>query len=182
MKIKSLKLLDAFLSEPEKYSDNRGIFSETYNKKKLSNILKKEINFVQDNHSSSCKNVLRGLHFQKKPKSQGKLIKVIRGKIYDVIVDIRKSSGTFMQWEGIELSSENNTQIWIPEGFAHGFLALCDNTEVVYKVTQYYDPKFEYSIRYNDPKLHISWPKTSEYIISEKDKNADFLSEKILFE
>ena len=87
-----------------------------------------------------------------------------------------------MQWEGIELSSENNTQIWIPEGFAHGFLALCDNTEVVYKVTQYYDPKFEYSIRYNDPKLNISWPKTSEYIISEKDKNADFLSEKILFE
>ena len=122
------------------------------------------------------------MHFQQKPKSQGKLIKVIHGKIYDVIVDIRKSSKTFMQWEGIELSSEKNIQIWIPEGFAHGFLVLSDIAEVVYKVTDYYDPMYEYSIRHNDPKLNISWPKTSEYIVSKKDSCADFLSEKILFE
>jgi len=184
MNIKSLKLNNAFIVEPEIHSDNRGYFCESYNKKKLSNTLKKEITFVQDNYSLSNKNVLRGLHFQKKPKAQGKLIKVTNGKIYDVIVDIRKSSSTFMQWEGIELSSENNCQIWIPEGFAHGFLALTDKTEVIYKVTEYYDPNFECTIRYNDPKLNVVWPeiKDAEYVISENDRKANFLSEKILFE
>ena len=182
MKITNLKLCDAFMLEPEKFSDDRGFFSEIYNKKKLSKVLNKDINFVQDNYSFSRKNVLRGLHFQKNPKSQGKLIRVIKGKIFDVIVDIRKSSETFMQWEGIELSSEIKNQIWIPEGFAHGFLALSDKTEVVYKVTEYYDPNFECTIRYNDPKLNIIWPKVAEYVISEKDRSADYLSEKILFE
>lgn len=182
MNIINLKLKDAFLIEPNFYSDIRGSFCEDYNKKEFSKIIGKEINFVQDNYSVSNKNVLRGLHFQKNPKPQGKLIKILQGEIFDVIVDIRKSSETFMQWEGIHLSSKEKKQIWIPEGFAHGFLALTDLSEVTYKVTNYYDPKFECTIRYDDPDLCINWPIKSKYIVSEKDINGILSSEIILFE
>jgi len=182
MNITNLKLKDALLIEQNFYPDMRGCFSEDYNKKKFSKIIGKEVNFVQDNYSLSNKNVLRGLHFQKNPKAQAKLIKVLQGEIFDVIVDIRKSSKTFMQWEGIYLSSKDRKQIWIPEGFAHGFLALTDSTEVAYKVTNYYDPKFECIIRYDDPELDIKWPVRSKYNVSEKDTNGIFSSEIISFE
>ena len=177
-----LKLQDALLIQPEIFSDNRGCFSESYNKKNFSEIFGKDINFVQDNYSKSKKNVLRGMHFQVNPKSQGKLIEVISGEIFDVILDIRKSSKTFMQWEGIKLSSNTKKQIWIPSGFAHGFLTLSDSAELHYKVTDYYDSNLENTIRYDDPKLSIDWPKTSEYILSKKDKEAKSLQENTLFE
>jgi dTDP-4-dehydrorhamnose 3,5-epimerase len=182
MNIKNFRLKGAILIEPKTYKDDRGFFSEVYNQDDFSKIIGKKVNFVQDNYSKSKKNVLRGLHYQKNPKAQGKLIKVVSGEIFDVIVDIRKSSKTFKCWEGIELSSESNKQIWIPEGFAHGFLALTDLAEVVYKVTEYYSPEYECSIRYDDPKLNIDWPKKSNYFLSEKDKDAGFLEENTLFE
>ena len=182
MNIKNFKLKDALLIEPEIYSDERGCFFESYNKKKFSNFIGEEINFVQDNYSESSKNVLRGIHYQLSPKAQGKLIKVISGEIYDVIVDIRRLSSTFMQWEGIRLSSRHKKQIWIPKGFAHGFLTLSDYAEVSYKVTEYYDPKLERTIRFDDPELNIGWPKTSKLILSEKDKNGNFLRDISSFE
>ena len=182
MNIQNLQLKDALLIEPKIYSDERGCFLESYNKKEFSKIVGKEITFVQDNYSESQKNVLRGMHFQVNPEAQGKLIKVISGEIYDVLVDIRRSSSTFMQWEGVNLSSNCKKQIWVPEGFAHGFLTLSDVAEVSYKVTEYYNPEFESTIRYDDPDLKIDWPKTPEYILSEKDKQAKFLQENTLFE
>jgi len=182
MNIQNLKLKDALLIEPEIYSDERGFFLESYNKKEFSKIVGKEITFVQDNYSKSQKNVLRGMHFQINPEAQGKLIKVISGEIYDVIVDIRRSSSTFMEWEGINLSSSCKKQIWIPRGFAHGFLTLSDVAEVSYKVTEYYNPDLESTIRYDDSDLRIDWPKVSKYILSEKDSTAKFLKENTLFE
>ena len=182
MNIINCKLNDVLLIESEIYSDTRGCFFESYNKNKFSKMVGKDITFVQDNFSKSKKNVLRGLHFQVNPMAQGKLIKVISGEIFDVIVDIRRSSSTFMQWEGIKLSSAQKKQIWIPVGFAHGFLTLSDFAEVAYKVTEYYDPKFEVIIRYDDPKLNINWPKTSEYILSDKDREGKLLKENIFFE
>ena len=182
MKSENLQLNGAFLIKPEIYSDNRGCFYESYNKNKFSKIIGRDVNFVQDNYSKSKKNVLRGLHFQKSPKSQGKLIKVLSGEIFDVIVDIRKSSKTFKKWQGISLSSESMDQIWIPEGFAHGFLTLSNFAEVIYKVTEFYDPNLESFVRYDDPDLMIDWPKTSNYILSKKDKEANFLMENTLFD
>ena len=169
MNIQNLKLKDALLIEPKIYSDERGCFLESYNKKEFSKIVGKEITFVQDNYSESQKNVLRGMHFQVNPEAQGKLIKVISGEIYDVLVDIRRSSSTFMQWEGVNLSSNCKKQI-------------SDVAKVSYKVTAYYNPKYENAIRYDDPDLAIDWPKTSEYILSEKDKQAKSVKENTLFE
>ena len=182
MKSENLQLNGAFLIKSEIYSDNRGYFYESYNKNKFSKIIGRDVNFVQDNYSKSKINVLRGLHYQKSPKAQGKLIKVLSGEIFDVIVDIRKSSKTFKKWQGISLSSESMDQIWIPEGFAHGFLTLSNCAEVIYKVTEFYDPNLESSIRYDDPDLMIDWPKTSNYILSKKDKEANFLMENTLFD
>jgi dTDP-4-dehydrorhamnose 3,5-epimerase len=182
MSIKNFKLNDALLIESEVYADERGYFFESYNTNKFSKIVGKEITFVQENNSKSKKNVLRGLHYQLNPKAQGKLIKVISGDIYDVIVDIRRSSSTFLQWEGIKLSSIEKKQIWIPSGFAHGFLTLSDFAEVSYKVTEYYDPRSEAIIRYDDPKISIDWPKSSEYILSDKDKEGKLIEDNVLFE
>lgn len=182
MSIKNFKLNDALLIESELYADKRGYFFESYNANKFSKIIGKDITFVQENNSKSKKNVLRGLHYQLNPKAQGKLIKVISGDIYDVIVDIRRSSSTFLQWEGIKLSSIEKKQIWIPSGFAHGFLTLSDFAEVSYKVTEYYDPRSEAIIRYDDPKIGIDWPKSSEYILSDKDKEGKLIEDNVLFE
>jgi dTDP-4-dehydrorhamnose 3,5-epimerase len=182
MSIKNFKLNDALLIESELYEDKRGYFFESYNANKFSKIVGKDITFVQENNSKSKKNVLRGLHYQLNPKAQGKLIKVISGDIYDVIVDIRRSSSTFLQWEGIKLSSIEKKQIWIPSGFAHGFLTLSDFAEVSYKVTEYYDPRSEAIIRYDDPKISIDWPKSSEYILSDKDKEGKLIEDNVLFE
>ncbi|MGC8742918.1 MAG: dTDP-4-dehydrorhamnose 3,5-epimerase [Verrucomicrobiia bacterium] len=160
-----------FIIEPAVFSDERGFFMEAYNCKEFSELGINTI-FVQDNHSKSIKGVIRGLHFQKK-HPQAKLIRVANGTIYDVAVDLRKDSPTFGKWYGIELSSENKKQIYIPQGFAHGFLTLSEEADVLYKASDYYHPEDEYGIIWNDPDLNITWPinKIDALIISSKDKS-----------
>ena len=153
--------------EPKVYGDDRGFFMEVYNKEEF---MKNGVNveFIQDNHSKSQKGVMRALHFQKK-YPQGKLIRVAQGKVYDVVVDLRKDSATYGQWHGVELSAENRKMIYLPVGFAHGFVALEDNTEFLYKCTEVYHPEDEGGIIWNDPDLNIKWPIDFEPILSEKD-------------
>lgn len=155
-----------FIIKPLIFKDDRGFFYESYNKKDFFELGITE-EFVQDNHSKSQKNVLRGLHFQKN-YPQGKLIRVIKGKIYDVVVDLRKESSAFGKWFGVELSGKNKYMLYIPKGFAHGFLTLEDRTEVLYKTTDYYNPEDESGIIWNDEKLDIDW-KFKEYSIDEKN-------------
>jgi dTDP-4-dehydrorhamnose 3,5-epimerase len=178
MNVQETYIKDLLILKPEIYKDNRGWFMESFNQNTFNIILKKfgqkpQI-FVQDNHSLSNKGVLRGLHYQKFPYGQGKLIRVIQGKIWDVAVDIRPDSPTFKKWVGIEISGINRIQFWIPPGFAHGFIALEDNTHLVYKVTEYYVPEFEETIMWNDSELAIDWPikKQKSIILSVKDRNA----------
>lgn len=156
--------------EPEIHLDARGYFTESYNQKDMQEA-GLNVNFVQDNQSGSVKGVLRGLHYQKE-HPQGKLVRVIRGRVYDVAVDIRRGSVTYGKWFGIELSEENRKQLYIPEGFAHGFLVLSENAEFCYKCTDFYYPGDEGGIAWNDPTLGIQWPEMEgEYQLSEKDKN-----------
>lgn len=165
---------DLIVIEPKLIKDNRGWFSETYNNQ-LFKINGVNVMFVQDNHSFSLnKGVLRGLHFQNEPKAQTKLVRCTRGSIWDVAVDLRKTSSTYLKWFGIELSSSNHKMLLIPQGFAHGFITLEDNTEVQYKVDNFYDKSLDRSIKYNDSTIGIKWP-LNEYTLSEKDKNAPLL-------
>ncbi len=160
---------DLIVFVPKKFEDSRGYFFESFNQSKFNEIVGKDVLFVQDNESLSAKNVLRGLHFQTPPTAQGKLVRVVSGAVFDVAVDLRKNSPTFGKWHGELLSEENNKLMWIPEGFAHGFLSLEDNTKFLYKCTNYYSPGNEQTILWNDPLINIDW-KISEPIISEKDK------------
>lgn len=164
------KIKDVILIKPKMFNDERGCFSETYN---LVDFKKNGINvdFVQDNYSKSCAKVLRGLHYQKAPYTQAKLIKCIKGKILDIAVDIRPESSTFKQYVKIELSSESNYQLFIPEGFAHGFVVKSLEAEVLYKVSNYYNPESECGIFWADKTLNIDWGINFEPILSEKDKN-----------
>lgn len=169
MKFVPTTLRDAFIVEPQVFGDNRGFFLETYSKKdfKKAGI---ETEFIQDNHSMSAKKgVLRGLHFQKQPHTQTKLVRVTKGSVYDVIVDLRKESETFGKWEGFELSAKNFKMLYVPEGFAHGFCTLEDNTEFLYKAGAFYNPESEGGIIWNDPTLNINWP-INEPVLSDKDK------------
>ena len=154
---------------PKAYSDNRGSFFESWNKKTFNELLDVNYDFVQDNHSISVEGTLRGLHYQL-PNPQGKLVRVISGEIFDVIVDIRESSSTFGQWCGVNLSSDNMKQIWIPPGFAHGFLALSSKAEVLYKTTDHRHKENEKTIIWNDKDISIEWPATKKVIVSEKDQ------------
>lgn len=181
MKATPTKIPDVWLLEPEVFGDERGFFLESYNKKVFQEQLGINPNFVQDNHSRSRKNVLRGLHYQIK-QPQGKLVRVVLGTIYDVAVDLRKSSPTFQQWVGVELSSESKGQLWVPEGFAHGFLVLSQFAEVLYKTTDYYKSQQERSLLWNDPDLAISWPLKEEPLLSTKDKAGQTLQEAEVFE
>ena len=167
MKVIKTKLEDCLIIQPNIYKDDRGYFLETFNSSKYMSIAGIKYRFVQDNHSFSKKNVLRGLHFQKE-NPQGKLVSVISGEVFDVAVDIRKDSKTFGQWKSVILSSENKTQFWIPPGFAHGFVVLSDFANFVYKCTDYYDPKDEETIVWNDPSININWPVENP-VLSEKD-------------
>ena len=177
MKVTPLMLPEVLLIEPKVFKDERGFFFESFHQKKFEEILKKTVKFVQDNHSRSSKGVLRGLHYQRPPMAQGKLIRVVRGEVFDAAVDIRRESETFGKWVGERLSSDNKKQLWIPEGFAHGFLTLSDTTEVLYKTTNYYSPEHEGSIRFDDPAISIDWPiKPSELKLSEKDLKGGTLS------
>lgn len=163
------KLKDCLIIKPNVFEDDRGFFLETFNTDRYIKLAKINTPFVQDNHSHSKKGVLRGLHFQKN-KPQGKLVRVIKGEVYDVAVDIRKDSPTFGQWEGVILSEKNKTQFWVPPGFAHGFIVLSDTADFEYKCTDYYDPDDEGCILWNDPDLAISWP-IDEPTLSIKDAN-----------
>ena len=175
MKKIATNLDGVFVLEPKVFGDERGFFMETYNKQAWLDLGLPDIDFVQDNHSKSSKGVLRGLHYQN-PMPQGKLVRVISGAVYDVAVDIRKESPTFGEWFGHELSADNKKQLWIPPGLAHGFLALEDETELVYKCTDYYSPKNELVLAWNDPRISIKWPKMSDnYTLSKKDSSGMLL-------
>lgn len=159
--------------QPKVFKDNRGYFFEVFKKEQYQKLLGIEYEFVQDNYSHSRRDVLRGLHFQRE-NPQGKLVRVVNGKVFDVAVDIRKDSLTYGKWIGVILSEENKTQLWIPPGFAHGFLVLSDFADFEYKCTNYYDPLSEECLLWNDPTLNISWP-ISNPILSEKDKSGKVL-------
>jgi dTDP-4-dehydrorhamnose 3,5-epimerase len=170
MKVTPTAIPDVLIIEPKVFGDERGFFYESYNRKALQEATGLDINFVQDNHSKSTQGVLRGLHYQLPPKAQGKLVRVVRGEVFDVAVDIRKSSPTFGRWVGDILSAENKKQLWIPQGFAHGFLTLSETAEFLYKTTDYYSPEYERSIRWDDPVLGIQWPLKTAPCVSNKDK------------
>ncbi len=174
MKVIKTKLDGVLVIEPQTFEDKRGFFLESFNKDKYVQAGIK-FDFVQDNHSSSTRGVLRGLHFQKN-KPQGKLVRVVRGEVFDVVVDLRKDSSTFSQWESIILTEKNKLQFWVPPGFAHGFVVLSDIADFEYKCTDYYDPSDERSLFWNDPNLNIQWPIDNPKL-SEKDANAPLLAD-----
>jgi len=170
MKIRHSKLKGCVIIEPRVFGDDRGFFLETFQAARYKQEAGIDLPFVQDNHSRSARGVLRGLHFQK-TKPQGKLVRVVRGEVYDVAVDIRKGSATFGEWEGVILSEENKKQFWVPPGFAHGFVVLSDTADFEYKCTDYYDPSDEGSILWSDPDLDIPWPIANP-VLSTKDESA----------
>ena len=180
MKVTPTKIPDVLIIEPKVFGDERGFFFESFNKKAFAEATGITAEFVQDNHSKSARGVLRGLHYQIK-QAQGKLVRVTSGEVLDVAVDIRKSSDTFGQWVGIILSAENKRQLWIPPGFAHGFIVLSESAEFLYKTTDYYAPEYERCIRWDDADLAVDWQYADEPLVSEKDaqgtsfKEADFL-------
>lgn len=172
MKVIDTKFPDVKIIEPNVFGDERGFFMETWQQKKFEELVTgKPTVFVQDNHSKSKKGILRGLHYQTE-NTQGKLVRVISGEVFDVAVDIRKNSPTFGQWVGVYLSAENKRQLWIPEGFAHGFYVTSDEAEFVYKCTDYYNPTTEYSILWCDESIGINWPYVETPILSQKDQLA----------
>jgi dTDP-4-dehydrorhamnose 3,5-epimerase len=171
---------DVLIIEPRMYGDARGFFYESFNEESFKQATDLSVQFVQDNHSRSAKGVLRGLHYQIK-QPQGKLVRVVRGRVFDVALDIRKSSPHFGQWAGVELTEDNHRQLWVPPGFAHGFLVLSDSADFLYKTTEYYAPEHERSILWNDPALAIHWPSESPPILSTKDQQASFLADAQVF-
>ncbi|MFQ0972093.1 dTDP-4-dehydrorhamnose 3,5-epimerase [Gilliamella sp. ESL0232] len=175
MEVISTNIADVKIIKPKVFGDERGFFLETFEQKRYQEMLGIELNFVQDNHSRSQKDVLRGLHFQKE-NPQGKLVRVVRGEVFDVAVDIRKYSPTYGKWVGVTLTEENKTQLWIPPGLAHGFAVLSDIADFEYKCTNYYDPKSEGCLLWNDPTVNISWP-ISNPLLSAKDKLGKKLQE-----
>jgi len=170
MKISHTKLKGCVIIEPHVFGDERGFFLETFQAVRYEQEAGIDLPFFQDNHSRSARGVLRGLHFQK-TKPQGKLVRVVRGEVYDVAVDIRKGSATFGEWEGNILSEDNKKQVWVPPGFAHGFIVLSETADFEYKCTDYYDPNDEGCILWNDPDLGIPWPVANP-VLSTKDENA----------
>ncbi|WP_312072909.1 dTDP-4-dehydrorhamnose 3,5-epimerase [Atlantibacter sp.] len=171
MNIISTEIPEVLIFEPKVFGDSRGFFFESFNKKIFDEAVNRNVEFVQDNHSLSSKGVLRGLHYQIEPFAQGKLVRCIEGEVFDVAVDIRVSSPTYGKWVGVNLSADNHRQLWIPEGFAHGFLTLSDRAQFVYKTTNYYHPQSDRGIIWNDQDININWPSIDIPInLSEKDK------------
>jgi dTDP-4-dehydrorhamnose 3,5-epimerase len=179
MKVIPCDIPDVLILEPKVFGDDRGFFLESFNQQRFNEVVGQQIVFVQDNHSRSSKGVLRGLHYQLQ-HSQGKLVRVVSGEIYDVVVDIRRGSPTFGKWVGEVLTASCKKQIWVPAGFAHGFLVLSESAEVLYKTTDYYYPEHERSIAWNDPTLNIKWPLDGAPIVSAKDaKGCAFLEAEV---
>jgi dTDP-4-dehydrorhamnose 3,5-epimerase len=180
MKATPLAIPDVVLIEPKVFGDERGFFFESFNQARFEEAIGKPAQFVQDNHSRSARNVLRGLHYQIQ-QPQGKLVRVVQGEVFDVAVDLRQSSKTFGQWVGEILSADNKRQVWIPEGFAHGFVVLSDTAEFLYKTTDYYAPAHERCILWNDTALRIEWPKGIQPILSAKDAQGSTFTEAEVF-
>ncbi len=175
--------LDAVVLDTTVLSDDRGFFYESYSKSRFEAATGLDQEFVQDNHSRSVKGVLRGLHYQLPRMAQGKLVRVVQGAVLDVAVDIRRSSPTYLEWIGVELTEDNHKQLWVPPGFAHGFLALSDKADLLYKVTEYYSPQHDRGIRWDDPDIGIDWPDVGiDPILSHKDAEAPFLRNAEIFE
>ena len=182
MKAVATALPDVLVIEPKVFGDARGFFFESFNQRAFEDATGLNVNFVQDNHSRSAKGVLRGLHYQIQ-QPQGKLVRVVRGSVFDVAVDIRKSSLNFGQWVGVELSEDNHRQLWVPPGFAHGFLVTSDSAEFLYKTTDYYAPEFERSIAWDDPAIGVIWPLAGVAPnLSAKDRAGSLLSNAQAFE
>ena len=175
MKATPLAIPEVILFEPRAFEDERGLFFESFNQREFEAAVGHPVTFVQDNHSISRKGVLRGLHFQRPPFAQGKLVRVVHGAAFDVAVDIRQGSPTYGRWVGETLSAQNRRQLWVPEGFAHGFIALEDGTEFLYKTTNFYDRASEGAVRWDDPTIGIAWPMGAP-LLSEKDAQAPALS------
>ena len=170
MKVIPTAISDVLIIEPKVFGDDRGFFFESFNQKAFNELTGLDVQFVQDNHSRSAKNVLRGLHYQLPPKAQGKLVRAVVGEVFDVAVDIRKDSPTFGKWVGEILSADNKRQLWIPPGFAHGFLVLSEAAEFLYKTTDYYAPELERSIAWDDPEVAVCWPMSGLPVVSAKDR------------
>ena len=181
MKVLETEITGVLIIEPKVFGDERGFFLESYNKRKFEEKIGISPDFVQDNHSRSAKGVLRGLHYQIK-NPQGKLVRVTYGKVFDVAVDLRRSSRSFGKWFGAELSAENKKQMWIPQGFAHGFVVLSDTAEFLYKTTDYYSPEYERCIRWDDGDLSIDWKFSGTPLVSDKDAKGLAFKEADLFE
>lgn len=175
MQVTNTRIDGVKIIQPKVFGDARGFFLETFEKKRYQEMLKIDLDFVQDNHSRSSKGVLRGLHFQKL-NPQGKLVRVVRGEVFDVVVDIRKGSPTYGAWEGVVLSEENKTQFWVPPGLAHGFVVLSETADFEYKCTDYYNPAHEGCLLWNDPAIGIEWPIENP-LLSEKDKIGKLLED-----
>ncbi|TGB67328.1 dTDP-4-dehydrorhamnose 3,5-epimerase [Escherichia sp. E4930] len=170
MNVIKTEIPDVLIFEPKVFGDERGFFMESFNQKVFEEAVGRKVEFVQDNHSKSSRGVLRGLHYQKAPYAQAKLVRCVVGEVFDVAVDIRESSKTFGKWVGINLSAENKRQLWIPEGFAHGFLVLSDTAEFVYKTNNYYSKEHEAGLLWSDARIGIAWPKMEKIILSDKDR------------
>lgn len=176
MKATPTTLPGLLILEPKVFGDSRGFFMESFNARTFRELTGLDVDFVQDNHSRSAKGVLRGLHYQIQ-QAQGKLVRVVRGSVFDVAVDLRKASPTFGKWEGVELSEENQRQLWIPPGFAHGFLVTSESADFLYKTTDYYAPEHERSLLWNDPAVGVEWPLAGEPLLSAKDVAGKRLAE-----
>ncbi|MBS0436403.1 MAG: dTDP-4-dehydrorhamnose 3,5-epimerase [Proteobacteria bacterium] len=169
MKVVPTAIPGVLILEPKVFGDERGFFMESFNQKAFDEAVGRHVEFVQDNHSRSAKGVLRGLHYQLPPHAQGKLVRVTSGRVFDVAVDVRRSSPSFGKWVGVELSGENHRQLWLPEGMAHGFVVLSESADFLYKTTDYYAPAAERCIRWDDPALAIAWPGAAPPTLSAKD-------------
>ena len=178
MKITPTALPEVLIVEPRVFGDARGFFTESWNEQSFNKAVGSAVRFVQDNHSRSARGVLRGLHFQLPPHTQGKLVRVVSGAVFDVAVDLRRSSPNFGRWEGVELTAENQRQLWVPPGFAHGFMVLSETADFLYKTTDYYAPDCEGSVRWDDPAIGIAWPDVgAPPLLAEKDAKAPLLAD-----
>ena len=183
MQVTRTALPEVLILEPKVFGDERGFFTESYNRRAFEAAVGFSVDFVQDNHSRSARGVLRGLHYQLPPHAQGKLVRVVSGRVFDVAVDMRRGSSNFGRWAGVELTAENHRQFWIPPGFAHGFLVLSDSADFLYKTTDFYAPECEASVRSDDPTLAIAWPDAgAPPQLSAKDRDAPGLAAARCFE
>ncbi len=172
---------EVIILEPKVFGDDRGFFLESFNSRTFEALTGRTCSFVQDNHSKSARHVLRGLHYQIR-QPQGKLVRVVQGEVFDIAVDLRRTSPTFGRWVGVTLSADNKKELWIPEGFAHGFVVLSETAELVYKATDFYSPQYERSLLWNDPEIGINWPFEGEPRLSERDAAAVTLGNAETFE